>query len=520
MAKVAIEIEDDGHVQENATQYVTFQVGDEHFAFSMEQVAEIVRVPLTVSVPLTPPALVGLANLRGNVLPVLDLRRLLQLESLESDDATRVLVADVGQPVGLIVDRVSRVLNVENSQVEKADAVQTTTDAKLLKGVIKQGDSLIQILAVKQLIEKDFATILKSAAENQSVTATMLDLASTSKDQDENEEDAGLLVNFSVDNQEYAFDLMDVEEIVRVPQNIAKIPNTEAHVLGLINLRGRLLPLVSLRSLFDFEEQAIEERNRILVISLRGIGGAKTVVGLVVDEMREVLSVPKNDREDVPALLKSEQGDEITAVCRLDGGKRLISILSSTALFNHPSIQVAMASSKQEVEQVTDKLDNKQDQEDEDDTQMVVFKLADQEYGITIDHVQEITRIPDEMSKVPKTADFIEGMVNLRGKVMPVLDMRTRFGLEKSEPNEGQRILVLNIKGNQTGFIMDSVVEVLRLNSNSIEDAPDLSDDQTRMMGRVVNLREEKRMIQVLDVQELLSKKEQKALHKKPENID
>lgn len=510
MAKAAEKIEENELDEDSGQQFVTFHVAGEAFGLSMSQVAEIIRLPTTVSVPLTPEALVGLANLRGNVLPVLDLRRILKLDEAEYSDATRVLVADAGNPVGLIVDRVSKVINVDEASIEKADGVKTATDSTLLSGVIREDEKLVQLLDVEQLIKQDFSSIIAKAKG-----ADGADIGnSASSDSNDEEEDAGQLVSFNIAEQEYAFDLMAVEEIVRVPEGIAEMPSTDHHVLGMIDLRGRLLPLVSLRRMFDLDEQALGEHNRILVIAVRSVAGIMNSVGIVVDEVREVLSVPMNARDKVPALLSSGDGDsDISAVCRLDGGKRLVSILSEHEMFEDQAIQAAVAANKQENKTMNENSTADADEgSEDDDTQMVVFKLAEQEYGVTIDDVQEITRVPDEMSKVPKTAEFIEGMVNLRGTVLPVLDMRTRFDIERMKRNDRQRILVLNLDGVRTGFIMDSVVEVLRLNRNSIEDSPDLSDDQTRVMGRVVNLKEDKRMIQVLDVHELLSKKEEEAL--------
>ncbi len=495
---------------DNGHQYVTFQVAKEDFGFPMSQVAEIIRLPQTVGVPLTPAALLGLSNLRGSVLPILDLRSILQLEQSEYSDATRVIVADAGRLVGLVVDRVARVMSVDASQVEDSSVVNSSTNTDLLTGVIRDDKQLIQLLDVGQLINQNFSSVLAKSKQDDSKTVAM---EISENNEESSDDDSSQLVSFTVDEQEYAFDLMEVEEIVRVPDEVAQIPTADNHVLGLIDLRGRLLPLVSLRRMFDLGEKKVDEHNRILVINLRGIGGVKSSVGIVVDDVREVLNVPITSRDAVPALLnKGDDNNEISAVCRLEKGKRLVSILTASSIFHHPVIQSAMDVSEDKGETMTTEEHVSDDSED-DDTQMVVFKLAEQEYGVTIEDVQEITRVPDEMSKVPKTAEFIEGMVNLRGTVLPVLDMRSRFGLQRMERNERQRILVLNLNGSRTGFIMDSVVEVLRLNRHSIEMSPDLSDDQTRVMGRVVNLKDDKRMSQVLDVQELLNDNEQKTLN-------
>jgi purine-binding chemotaxis protein CheW len=99
-------------------QFVTFHLEDEVFAVNMGKVREIIRVPAVTRVPLAPPALDGVANLRGQVLPIVSLRRLLGLEERAADEATRAVIVDVGQPVGFVVDRVSSVIGVEAGQIE------------------------------------------------------------------------------------------------------------------------------------------------------------------------------------------------------------------------------------------------------------------------------------------------------------------------------------------------------------------------------------------------------------------
>jgi len=492
---------------ENTNQYVTFQLADEVFGFSMSAVLEIIRLPDTVRVPLTPKALTGLANLRGSVLPVLDLRRILQMEPGENNDATRVIVADVGTPVGLVVDRVAQVVDVAPELIDGGDEIQSSISSDLIVGVIKSkcGGSLIQLLNPKQLIVQQFDSVSAAITRMVGAGGQQVPVA----EQEIDNEDIKQLVSFTVDNQEYAFDLMEVEEIVRVPDEISRIPQADSHILGLIDLRGRLLPLVGLRQMFALPEAPLSEKNRILVISVHRLGGGKHCIGLVVDDIKEVIRTSKAMQEDVPALLADSDDDTIAGICRLENGQRLVSVLRSESLFAHPDIQEVLVSSenKESTGVGTENYQQHLDQ-DEDIAQLVIFKLGAQEYGVSIDDVQEITRIPDKLDKVPKTASFIEGMANLRGTVLPVLDMRSRFEMEKLPPSEQQRIIVLNLAGTKTGFIVDSVTEVLRLQRNQIENAPNLSEDQARIMGHVVNLKEQKRMIQVLTAKELLSENE------------
>ncbi|MBT8763076.1 chemotaxis protein CheW [Desulfohalobiaceae bacterium Ax17] len=498
---------------EDLNQYITFYIGKECFAFPMHTVLEIIWVPETVSVPLTPASLMGLANLRGTVLPVLDLRLNLGLPASELTETSRVIIIDSGHPIGLVVDRVDRVLSVEPDKIEDVDSVQSTVRVELLSGVVKDvgGHSLIQLLDVRSLIQKEFSSLLEEADSEVQKRESQGFIERKESEEEENDS-ARQLVSFFLDNQEYAFEISELKEIVRVPEEINHVPQTDPHVLGLINFRHQMLPLVSLRRMFGLTNAEVDESNRILVVTLdNGAVRRPQTVGIVVDRVQEVLYVAEEDWEQMPGLLaNSGELDEIKAVCRLNGGKRLISVLSAKNLFQHPAMQAAVETGQEfedgEEEMRTADL-NQQNTEDEE-IQLVVFQLADQEYGVMIDAIQEIILIPEEMNVVPKTPDFIEGMINLRGTVLPVIDMRKRFGLKAIERKDSQRIIVFNIDGLRSGFIVDAVSEVLRIPSQVIEDSPKLSADQARIMGKVANLKDQNRMILILDVSKLLDEQE------------
>ena len=505
-----------GTTEDGFSQFVTFHLGGECFAFPMESVLEIIRVPNTVSVPLTPTALVGLANLRGTVLPVVDLRRTLALDDRSYDDATRVVVVDCGQPVGLVVDRVARVMNVEPDNIESAQSVQETVHVDLLTGVVKNvdGHDLIQLLDAPKLVSLQFKTMAGKVAGEAAAEAGGFAAAAASAAKQRDEDDTIQLVSLVVDGQEYAFAIHEVDEIVRVPEQIAHVPHTQSHVLGLINLRNRLLPLVSLRRIFSLSELPLNENNRVVVVRLKTEAGDSQRVGIVVDQVREVLRVSASVQDRLPSILSRGEVDEIGAVCRLEGGKRLVSILSAGALFQQKAFQDALELQRQHEssEAAAASEEDAAVQGETDETQLVGYQLASQEYGVDIHSVQEIIRVPETLNRVPKTPEFVEGMINLRGMVLPVVEMRLRFGFARVERNDRQRILVLNVSGVRTGFIVDSVTEVLRVPRSAVERSPKLSEEQDKLIGEVANLNDGKRMILVLDAEPLLDHQELAAL--------
>ena len=139
----------------------------------------------------------------------------------------------------------------------------------------------------------------------------------------------------------------------------------------------------------------------------------------------------------------------------------------------------------------------------DDERQLVVFDLADEAYGVNIGSVREIIRM-QEITQVPRTPDYVEGVINLRGKVIPVIDMRKRFGFPVAEHTKDTRIVVIDIGGADIGATVDAVTEVLRLGSDSIEppSAVISTTDSDYLLG-IAKL--ETRLIILLDLQRALS---------------
>jgi len=113
---------------------------------------------------------------------------------------------------------------------------------------------------------------------------------------------------------------------------------------------------------------------------------------------------------------------------------------------------------------------------------------------------------------VPHSPDFIEGVINLRGQVLPVINLRRRFGLAETERDSRERILVLRINGMDTGVLVDGVSEVLKVAEGAIQPTPRLSEYQKRLLGEMVKLTDQKRLILILDPNELVSQQEMNQL--------
>jgi purine-binding chemotaxis protein CheW len=139
---------------------------------------------------------------------------------------------------------------------------------------------------------------------------------------------------------------------------------------------------------------------------------------------------------------------------------------------------------------------------------VVVFRLDKEEFGVPIDSVQEIVRVPEELTHIPRAPAFVEGVINLRGAVLPVIDLRRRLGLASAERSDRQRVMVFLIEGMRTGFIVDSVAEVLKIHKAEIEPAPRLSAEQAKLLARMANLEKQKRMVQLIDPAHLVERRD------------
>ncbi len=106
--------------------------------------------------------------------------------------------------------------------------------------------------------------------------------------------------------------------------------------------------------------------------------------------------------------------------------------------------------------------------------QLVSFKLGNEEYAVDILKVQEINRLT-EITSVPNAPSYLEGVINLRGKVIPVINLRKKFGLADKDMDSHSRVMILDIRGITTGVIVDAVSEVLRINTDTVEPPPPMA---------------------------------------------
>jgi purine-binding chemotaxis protein CheW len=140
--------------------------------------------------------------------------------------------------------------------------------------------------------------------------------------------------------------------------------------------------------------------------------------------------------------------------------------------------------------------------------QLVSFKICNEEFGVDILSVQEINRM-SEITKMPNSPEYVEGVINLRGRVIPVVDLRTKLNFPRVEKNASSRIIIVEVSSRVIGFIVDEVSEVLRIPVGITEAPPSLTAGiNSEFITSVAKL--EDRLIILIDLERIFSAEDKK----------
>ena len=421
-------------------------------------------MPRLSRVPHAPSALLGLGNLRGQAVPILSLSHMMGADSLA---ARRVIVIDAGEPIGIAVDSVAQV--VANDDVP--------------------ADHRIDIHA---LIAENMSGQVVRKTRGQIVTPRREETSSA---------DRLSLVSFAVGTQEFALPLAAVLEVIRLPSDIALVPHSDEAVVGSTLLREALLPLLSLAALLGLPPSEIGTRSRIVVVAI-----GQHRVGLVVDAMRGILQVPEADIDPIPQVL-SRGGAEarIQAICRIAGEKRLVSVLAADQLLRDDITARLLKSSAE------DRQDMAVEKADGGSEQFLFFRIGAEEFGLPLGSVEEVVSLPSKLTPLPRAPAFVQGVMNLRGQVIPVIDQAKRFSGAASTGVK-RRVVVVRLGDMQAGFIVDAASEILRVPLDALRDAPDLGGEGTKVFDRVANLPDQEKIVLIISPRELLDRAERDLL--------
>jgi purine-binding chemotaxis protein CheW len=444
---------------------LSFLVKDKQFGLLAADVIEVQRTPAITRVPNGSSSLAGLMNFHGTAIAVVRMSSVLGIAAGNASgrSETRVVVYGQTPPVALLVDQV----------IELGTA---------------SGRRKSKILDISELLAKEF--VAKSVER-----ARIADTGQQAHAPFVAEVTVPLL-SFRVASQRYALPLETVSEVMVLPADVVVLPQSDTAAVGMLDFRASVLPLISVAALLGLVEGG--GRQHVLIVSLEGFK-----LGLVVGRVEGVVRIPQAEIEDVPAILQRGEGDaEIDGIARHGRAGELISILSPGKLFRNREIVQA-------IEQSTSGTAAMPEKAIETSTlQFVVFRLGAETYGLPIGAVDEIVQLPERLTRVPGAPDFVAGVMNLRGKALPLIDQRRRF--ESGTENAGGRVIVATVGELRAGFIVDSVSEILRVPASAVTAAPGMPGDGVKVFDRIAAT--DGGMVLVVDPKELLDRAERDLL--------
>lgn len=479
---------------DGAREYLIFAVGEGRYALPMAPVDEIIRVPEMTPVPLSPGAVVGAVNLRGRVVPVAALRPLLGYGETDADESARIFVTSARGGLGLLADAVLETTVLTPEQIRPANNVTELAELPWLDGVVHCDQGLVQCLDLERLVDAGNLEVMPSATSDAGGSMALQQTGAPAPSDSLHE-----LLGIAVGDQTFALPLDSVVEILQEPQDLSPVPDGPEAMIGIADWRDRPLPLLDLGRHFGLSPDAAGSARRVLVVPLSGdrddLEGP--MLGLIADAAREVLRVPERQVDAVPEVMRaSGQLDECSAVVRLEDG-RLVSVLAPQRLVSERQLreagEAAVAAEGNAAE--------------EDGEQFVLFDLAGQAYGVPIAAVKEIIRPPETLTRVPRAPGLVEGALNLRGSILPLVGLRRYLGLGPVPEEDDARVLVLRRETAWLGFGVDAVLRVERISDNSIRPAPESATRHTDLLSRVAAA-DDGRMTLLLDPKGLAARVE------------
>uniref|UniRef100_B0T3W7 CheW protein n=1 Tax=Caulobacter sp. (strain K31) TaxID=366602 RepID=B0T3W7_CAUSK len=456
---------------------LTVRAGGARVAMAAEGVAEVIRTPRITRMPHGPPGLLGVTHLRGLVLPVVSLGALLGVET--PTDTTRVVVLRRDPPIGLAVDSIEA-LNAAGD--DDADAqhgrllLDDASGARWFDLDAALQDRFAAFRAAPRALEREVvagATVAKAAQ--------------------------AAFLGFVLAGQDYALPLDAVAEVMAVPKAIAALPRTETLLIGVFELRDAVLPVVSLRALLGLEQRDAQADDRIVVVR---IGGHR--LALLVDQISIILRVPREAVGPAPALFNRASGEaRIDSVLRLPDGRGLVSILAPERILADERVSQLLAEAADQKDIAMASPSSATTRE-----RFLVIRLGDETYGLPIAAVDEVVRLPETLTRLPKAPAYVQGVMNLRGKVIPVIDQRQRFSVSGEAAGEARRVVVVTLGGLQAGFAVDAVARILEVEAGDLMPAPELSDGGGRLFDRAARVEREGDVILLIDPRALLERAE------------
>lgn len=318
---------DVGHLEgtyDQGCKHLFFKLGREKFGIEASMVREIILFQQNMTaISNSPEHILGMITIRGQVMTAIDLCVLLQFPLTSSAERRILVIQHEGELLGLVVDQI---LDIRDIYPDEMENLPENYRRNKFSGIVKLEDELVSVLDNRFVL-----SLLEMANDYDSESSSVVE------EQEGDDQETREVVAFFLGNQEYGILIKEVSEIIRFTE-ITAVPDVSRLIRGIINLRGQIIPIISLHGRLDIQAGDEGEDAKIIVFNRSGI-----TAGFVVDSVSEVMHI----RHD--SFKTSEDGDPLVPeVILLDGGKRIISNLDLGVLVCDPEVAV---SKKEEIDE-------------------------------------------------------------------------------------------------------------------------------------------------------------------------
>jgi purine-binding chemotaxis protein CheW len=449
--------------KDNTEVFGSFFLNSSEFALVVKNIQEVVNPPEKfTSMPLAPPFLLGIFNLRGSIIPVVDLKTLLNLESdNQSLENKKIAIVEHGDlKIGLLFDSTGQIFRSQHDDKNEFDYAATDAQKNIISGALKLegGKRIVQILNVHALLKLDNVPLsLTEGSAHRGV-----------KKQNKNQGTRMQCISFLVGSHRFGLGIEAIHEIIKVPQINDTALSSEI-CLGMLELRGDIVPVVDFAALLKYrpiqDKKDVSEDQRVIIMK---IGDEK--FGLLIESVESIITYYTEDLLNLPMLSKERAAMFIGCLSK-EG-------LGDIILFNHK--EVLSNSDIHEMTQGHSKIYQSSASRGLDESKKrgqrksyITFKI-DSLLALGIDEVKEIIEYPKEIIQPPGLSKFIKGMLNLRGQLVTILDTRSLYAIETQSNSATAKIVVFERKGVSYGMIVDSVENIISFSEDDKMKIPEV----------------------------------------------
>jgi purine-binding chemotaxis protein CheW len=441
----------------------SFVLDTDEFALPAHCIREVVNLPDKITaLPLSPPFLAGVFTLRGTVIPVVNLGRVFSPAARAPDPSDKIAILDYqGVLIGLLFHATGEILRVRPEQRSTLSYASGEVPGVVAGTILLDcGARLLQVLDPAALVR----------IEN--VPQVLALQGAARRDAGRRQGERRQCVSFRVGSSSFAFEMAAIQEIIRVPELQPSILHS-ALCLGRINFRGSQVAVVDFTALLqtvappegDPAARVYGPEQRIVIARIDD-----ATIGFLVDSVDNIVNFYNEDVMAIPLLSKARAGMFGGCISRPELGE--IIFLNHREIFSSSEIQEMRAGHanlypKDEAAGKAQQLEARRSQR-----QVYITFALENTFAVEIKQVREIIDFSDAITRPPGMPDFMRGILNLRQRMISVIDLRSLYRMPALDDPSRAKILVIERGEERYGLMVDAVENIMTVNDNRRFAAP------------------------------------------------